>query len=144
MNKKLWLLLMVGTVQWMAAQEKEVKETVVAFFGAFHARDIAGLHRVCSANMVLHSINESAKGGIFSQENPEDFYKSIAGLPDNLKFEEKILSYKIQADGNMAQVWAPYEFYADGKLSHKGVDAFTLFNDNGSWKIIYLVDTRRR
>ena len=30
------------------------------------------------------------------------------------------------------------------KLSHSGVNAFTLFKEKDSWKIIYLIDTRRK
>ena len=30
------------------------------------------------------------------------------------------------------------------KLSHIGANAFTLYNDNGKWQIIHLVDTRRK
>ena len=29
-------------------------------------------------------------------------------------------------------------------FSHCGVNSFQLFNDNGQWKIIYLIDTRRK
>jgi hypothetical protein len=61
-----------------------------------------------------------------------------------MKFQEKILSYNIQIDGAMAQVWAPYEFYLNEKFSHSGVNAFTLFKEKDEWKIIYLIDTRRR
>ena len=67
----------------------------------------------------------------------------MARIPQTMKIEEKILTYKIQVDGTMANVWAPYEFYANGKLSHTGVNSFQLFKDEGIWKIIYLVDTRR-
>jgi len=43
----------------------------------------------------------------------------------------------------MANVWMPYEFWFNGNFSHCGVNFFKLFNDNGTWKIIYLIDTRR-
>jgi hypothetical protein len=44
----------------------------------------------------------------------------------------------------MAHAWTPYEFYINGKLSHKGVNAFTLYKDDGQWKIVHLIDTRRK
>jgi hypothetical protein len=44
----------------------------------------------------------------------------------------------------MAHVWAPYEFYINDKLSHTGVNTFTLFKEKDIWKIIYLIDTRRK
>jgi len=61
-----------------------------------------------------------------------------------MKFQEKILNYSIQFDGAMAHVWAPYEFYLNDKLRHSGVNTFTLYKEKDSWKIIYLIDTRRK
>jgi hypothetical protein len=54
------------------------------------------------------------------------------------------LSYAIQVDESMGHVWTPYEFYVNGKSSHKGVNAFTLFKKDNTWKIVRLVDTRRK
>ena len=62
----------------------------------------------------------------------------------DLKFFEKIISFSIQVDGAMAHAWTPYEFYINEKLIHKGVNAFTLFKEDNSWKIIHLIDTRRK
>jgi hypothetical protein len=43
-----------------------------------------------------------------------------------MKFQEKLLSLPIQIDVAMLHAWTPYEFYINEKLSHKGVNAFTL------------------
>ena len=98
--------------------------------------------------MILQSIQEQSNGAKLSDEPASAFYKSIASIPSNFNFQEKILSYSIQVDGAMANVWTPYEFYINGVLSHKGVNAFTLFKENSQeasgWKIIYVIDTRRK
>jgi hypothetical protein len=70
--------------------------------------------------------------------------KSIARIPKDKKFEEKLLGFNIQVDGNMANAWTPYEFWYEGEFSHCGVNSFQLIKDDGEWKIIYLVDTRRK
>jgi hypothetical protein len=44
----------------------------------------------------------------------------------------------------MASVWAPYKFYLGDKFSHCGVDVFQLMKTGDGWKIIYIVDTRRK
>ena len=44
----------------------------------------------------------------------------------------------------MEHVWTTYEFYVNGTLSHTEVNAFTLFKKDNHWKIIYLIDTRRK
>jgi len=127
------------------AQQQDVQKTIESFFEAFHQKDTIKLKSVCSDKLILQSISESVtKGNKLSEENIKEFYKSIASIPSNLKFEEKILNYNIQIDGSMAHVWTPYEFYLNDKLSHSGVNAFTLFKEKDSWKIIYLIDTRRK
>ena len=127
------------------AQKKEVQQCIESFFEGFHQRDSIKIKLVCSEKMILQSISEStAKGNKLSNETANEFYKSIASIPTTLKFQEKILSYNIQIDGSMAHVWAPYEFYLNDKFSHSGVNTFTLFKEKDSWKIIYLIDTRRK
>ncbi|MFV8270073.1 nuclear transport factor 2 family protein [Flavobacterium sp. GT2N3] len=130
------------------AQKQEIQKVVETFFEAFHAKDTLKLKALCEDTMILQSIAENAKGATLSNEKPEVFFNSIASIPSELKIQEKILSYSIQVDGSMAHAWTPYEFYVNGKLSHKGVNAFTLFKknsrDNSGWKIVHLIDTRRK
>jgi ketosteroid isomerase-like protein len=126
------------------AQNQEIQKVVENFFEAFHAKDTLKLQSLCDDTMILQSISENTKGTKLSNERPQAFFKSIASIPAELKFQEKILSYAIQVDGSMAHAWTPYEFYLNGKLSHKGVNAFTLFKKDNSWKIVHLIDTRRK
>lgn len=143
MRKIILLGFMVFTIS-LQAQNQEVQKTIETFFEGFHSRDSLKIKSVCADKIILQSIAENAKGGRLSDESAKEFYHSIATIPVDFDFQEKILSYSIQVDGTMAHAWTPYEFYMKGKLSHKGVNAFTLFKDNGSWKIIYVIDTRRR
>ncbi|KAF2337615.1 nuclear transport factor 2 family protein [Flavobacterium nitrogenifigens] len=127
------------------AQKQEIQKCIESFFDGFHQRDSAKIKLVCGDKIILQSISESTvKGNKLSNESAKEFYKSIASIPVSMKFQEKILSYNIQIDGSMAHVWTPYEFYINDKLSHTGVNAFTLFKEKDSWKIIYLIDTRRK
>ena len=126
------------------AQKEDVQKTIETFFEGFHAKDTVKIKSTCSEKLILQSISESPKGNKFSEESPKEFYVSMATIPADVKFEERILSYHIQVDGTMANVWTPYEFYINGKFSHKGVNAFTLFKDATGWKIVHLIDTRRK
>lgn len=126
------------------AQNVEVQSTIEHFFEAFHAKDTLKLKSICSSKIILQSIQENSNNAELSDESASEFYKSIALIPKELKFQEKIMSYSIQVDGTMAHVWTPYEFYLNDTLSHKGVNAFTLFKENDVWRIIYVIDTRRK
>ena len=138
-----FLLILIFSIS-VNAQNQEVQKTIETFFEAFHAKDTVKLKSICSDKIILQSIQENANGGKLSDEVASEFYKSIASIPTNFNFQEKILSYSIQVDGTMAHAWTPYEFYINGKLSHKGVNSFTLFKENDVWKIIYCIDTRRK
>lgn len=146
--RKVLIVIVLFSSANSQAQNQEIQEVVESFFEAFHAKDTLKLKALCDDTMVLQSIAENAKGTKLSNEKPETFFKSIASIPVALKFQEKILSYSIQVDGSMAHVWTPYEFYVNGKLSHKGVNAFTLFRkdstETSGWKIVHLIDTRRK
>mgnify|MGYP006052843673 FL=1 len=140
-----FLLLFSLTI---SAQEKEIKQSISVFFEGLQSADTLKIQSVCHKEMKLQSIMEKNMVGTLSFETNEEFYKSIASLPKNLKIEERLLSYKIQIDGSMAQVWTPYEFYIDGKLSHIGTNSFTLLlektPETSGWKIVHIIDTRRK
>jgi len=135
--RKLILILMVFTFQFATAQQADVKKVIEDFFVAFHAKDTIKIKEYCDDKMILKIIEEN-KNQVFTQSF-SDFFKSISSAPKEMKFEEILLSYDIKIDGKLASVWAPYEFYVNGKLSHKGVDVFQLFYDKKQWGIISLV-----
>ncbi|MES2862578.1 MAG: nuclear transport factor 2 family protein [Bacteroidota bacterium] len=132
----------------ISAQEKQIKQSISVFFEGLQTADTLKIQTVCHKEMKLQSIMEKNTIGTLSFESNEEFYKSIAAIPKDLKIEERLLSYKIQIDGSMAQVWTPYEFYVNEKLSHIGTNSFTLLLENnpeGSrWKIVHIIDTRRK
>lgn len=142
--KNISLIVLLLLTTYSQAQNPEIKKVVETFFDGFHAKDSAKIKSVCDPKMILQSISESSKGNVLSNETANQFYKSITSIPADLIFHEKIIDYTIQIDGSMAHAWTPYEFYINGKLSHKGVNAFTLFKEKEDWKIIYIIDTRRK
>lgn len=142
---KQFVTLFIFFLGWNAnAQQSEIENTVKTFFTGFHAKDTVKIKSVCHDKMMLQSIIEGQKGAKLVDEKATEFYKSFSTFPADMKFEEKILSYKVEVDGAMAHAWTPYEFYINGKLSHSGVNAFTFFKENNVWKIIHIIDTRRK
>jgi len=142
--KKIALIAFSFFAMHLQAQEADIKKTIAIFFEGLHTGDTLKIKSVCSDKMILQSIIENAKGAKFDHEDISEFYKSIASIPKDMKIEERLLDHKIQIDGSMAHAWTPYEFYVNGKLSHSGVNSFQLYKDNGVWKIVYIIDTRRK
>lgn len=126
------------------SQENQPKATIEAFFSAFHQKDSLTLRTFCHKEISLQTVANTKNGTQLKSDKLEDFLKSIASIPNTMKIFEKLLDYKVTIDGDLAHVWTPYEFYVNDTLSHVGVNAFTLLNDNGKWRIIHLIDTRRK
>ena len=124
----------------------EVKQTIVTFFEGFHQQDSIIMQSVTSDDMTLRSIGPQKDGStaLSSPTTRAAFLKSILSIPETMTFEERLLDFQIAVDGAMAIAWTPYEFYFNDQFSHCGVNNFTLFNTNGQWKIIAIVDTRRK
>lgn len=125
-------------------QAKQIKQSISIFFDGLQAADTLKMQSVCHKEMKLQSIMEKNSIGSLTFQTNSEFYKSIASIPKTLKIEERILDYKIQIDGSMAQVWTPYEFYVNEKLSHIGTNSFTLLLENNVWKMVHIIDTRRK
>lgn len=130
------------------AQEDEnakVKATIDVFFEGFHKGDTTLMKSVMMDKMLLQTtyITKDGNHALVSEESSK-LISAIAKRPNDQKWDERLLNYNIQIDGIMAHVWTPYEFWLNDEFSHCGVNSFQLFNDNGQWKIIYLIDTRRK
>jgi hypothetical protein len=127
------------------SETENVKETIIAFFDAFHKQDSTALKTMADGNIKMQSISVNKEGKtILTESDYYQFVKNIAGIPKDRTFKEKLLDFTIKVDGNMANAWTPYEFWYQEKLSHCGVNSFQLMKEDDKWKIIYLVDTRRR
>lgn len=128
-------------------EEDALKDAVNNLFAAMQNGDTIRT-RICfdaSARLQTVRVNPKNKQTILDTETVDDFIKQVAAIrARNLRIEERITSYDIKIDGPLAAVWVGYEFYIDGKISHKGVDAFQLFKSPGGWKIIQLCDTRHK
>jgi hypothetical protein len=143
--RQVFILLFFGlSIGVFAQEEKAIKQSISVFFEGLQTSDTLKIQSVCHKEMKLQSITEKNTVGGLSYQSNSDFYKSVAAIPKNLKIEERLLSYNIQIDGTMANVWTPYEFYTNEKLSHIGVNSFTLLLENNIWKIVHIIDTRRK
>jgi hypothetical protein len=126
-------------------EEMAAKQAVVQFFEGFHKKDSVMMQQVVHKDLILQTTYMNKKGeAVLRNQDATGFIKAVVSRAESPVWKEKILSYSIQVDGTMANVWTPYEFWLDGKFLHCGVNSFQLFKDDGNWKIIYLFDTMRK
>lgn len=127
------------------SEETKVKEVVDTFFRGFHAKDSLMMKSVFHEQPVIQTIGRTKEGKIkLVNEELDKVLRGIVGIPSKSEFKEVIHDYDIKIDGEMANAWTPYSFYMNGTFSHCGVNSFQLLKVEEEWKIIYLIDTRRK
>ena len=63
--------------------------------------------------------------------------------PGQATHEERIHDAVVHVDGDVATVWAPFEFLVDGKIDHCGRDIANLVRIDGRWVIAAIEDNGR-
>jgi hypothetical protein len=58
--------------------------------------------------------------------------------------EERIRDAVVHVDGDVATVWAPFDFLIDGKIDHCGRDIANLVRVDGRWIIAAIADNGRK
>ena len=146
---KHFLILLTGALFFSLAgiaqtAEDSVKAAVNKMFDAMKDSDPSTLKGCFGDSVVFQTITRDKTGNlVVVNESVNDFAESISKLPKGAA-DERISFETIKIDGPLAIVWAPYNFYYNGKFSHCGMDSFQLVRFSDGWKIQYIIDTRRR
>lgn len=139
------ILICCTSVYAQKDDTKDIQQTIALFFEGFHERDSTKIKQATSIYISLQTIAlDSVGNAVLKAEVFKDFLKSISSIPTTVQFQEKLLSFNIQVDGEMAHAWVPYEFWMNATFSHCGVNSFQLLKEKDIWKIIYLIDTRHK
>lgn len=126
------------------SEEQAVKEVIISLFDGMRAKDAEMVMKSFSSDAMMQTVIADPSGTRVGSNSVEDFGKRIASTPVETELDERILDYQIKIDGNMAAAWTPYEFYVNGNFSHCGVNSFQLVKMSEGWKIVYIIDTRRK
>lgn len=123
-----------------SSEADSVKETINRFFDAMRNSDSSGIKSTLASGAIFQSITRENE---VRTEEIRGFIASVAKAPKG-SLDERISFTTVNVDGSLAAVWTPYEFYYNGQFSHCGVNSFQLHKENGTWKIRYVIDTRRK
>lgn len=128
----------------LTAEEQAVRQVVDQLFVAMWEADSSKAAQVFHPSARLFTAANDASGNPVLQTTViADFVKTIGSLQAG-RFKEDLTTYDIFVDDNLGTVWATYSFYVDGVFSHCGVDAFQLCKTTQGWKIVQIIDTRRK
>jgi hypothetical protein len=146
MKKLLFLIFIILlSIKTFAQQTDQdaVKQTINNMFDAMRKGDSTLLRSTFARGIAFQGVANKKDETTLVTENPDDFIKAV-GTPHKGVWDERVTFKDIKIDGDLASVWAPYKFYLNGQFSHCGVDVFQLMRTKTGWKIIYIVDTRRK
>jgi hypothetical protein len=118
--------------------EAAVLVPVQAMFDGMAHRDAAAIKAPWLPGGVLVVV----QNGVLSQLTVE-FWANRVATSGTTQIEERIHDPEVRIDHDLAVVWAPFNFFIDGKLDHCGRDLFSLNAKNGKWQIVALAATTR-
>jgi hypothetical protein len=117
-----------------AAERVAVLKAVQTFFNTMTARDVEGMRKVLLPEGRFHFVDTRKSAPVHGTFTGEE---SLANLRKSTQtHRERMWDAELRVRGPIATVWAPYDFWTDGTLSHCGVDAFDLVKADSGWRIV--------
>jgi len=129
----------ISSLQAGTTEQQAVLQPVMALFDGMAKRDSEAMKKtlLTGGTMVL------MRDGKPTQMTFEAFVDRV-GRPGTTQIEERIHYPLVRIDHDLAVVWAPFEFLADGKVDHCGTDLFNLVRVDGKWLIARVAETGRK
>lgn len=125
-------------------EEEQVEAVIKSLFDGMRVKNPDQVAAAFSKDAMMQTVIAKPEGSEVGSNAVADFVTRIASTPAETQLDERILEYQIKIDGTMASVWTPYHFYVNDKFSHCGVNSFQLVKMADGWKIVYIIDTRRK
>ena len=115
--------------------EDQIKAVILKTFSAMKSVDSVALKSCFTEKALLHISQVRPEGNVVREVPIASFVKNVmTRKPGDM--DERVLSWgPILIDYEIATAWVPYEFYLNGKFTHKGVDAFILVKVGEEYKI---------
>lgn len=122
----------------------EVRAVIDQLFEGMRTGDSTMVAATFHPDIQMITTFTNKEGNPASHKGSAAEFKKAVGTPHDEVWDERISEVVIQIDDNLAQVWMNYAFYLDDALSHCGVNAVQMIRTEEGWKMIHLMDTRRR
>lgn len=117
-----------------AGQEAAVLAAMDRYLLAVSANDLDAMAAMQTPDGMTYRARAVEGGGMEVVGRPNSYWVDPA-RKDAKTFRERYWAPTVVVRGSIAVVWAPYEFWIDGKTSHCGVDAFSFVKIDGAWRV---------
>jgi hypothetical protein len=132
-----------ASTQPSSSERDAILKTVQGFFDTMTAKDVEGARQLLQPQGRFHAMRmRDGKPDVRAFSNEEYFADLQAG---KRKLQERMWNPEVRIQGPIATMWAPYDFWIDGKFSHCGIDAFDLIKTEEGWKIaggVYTIESK--
>ena len=118
-----------------------VVQVVNDLFDAMRRQDGQAMRALHMPEVALVRVPENAAPTV-RLGSPDAFINSIVNAPAEPR--ERMWDAEVRIDGNLATLWAPYDFHLGDNFSHCGVDALQLVRTNTGWRIASIAYTVHR
>lgn len=128
-------LLVAETDQ--ADERGAVTQAAEALFAAMRTRDTAALRTLMHPRAQIVAVRD----GRVSVRSADEWIGGLSLTAGELI--ERMWDPRVQLDGDLATLWAPYDIHVGERFSHCGMDAFQFVRVDGAWKMITVTFTGR-
>lgn len=124
-----------------AAAHGEARSAILVatetLFQAMEEKDTAALRTLIHPRALIVSVSDRGVG----VRTADEWIPSVVRTPEVLR--ERMWDARIEIDGDLGTLWAPYDFHLGERFSHCGMDAFQFVREGGAWRLISVAFTRR-
>ncbi|WP_425234383.1 nuclear transport factor 2 family protein [Ulvibacterium sp.] len=120
------------------ADKQKIKSVIQQFFESLETKDSVLMQETTMDEAQIWRRYNNKKPIEMDMRFSKDDLPKMYTLPD---VKEEAVQFEISVGDGIAMAWVPYEFWIEDRFSHCGIDAFTLFEENGNWKIISVAYT---
>jgi len=117
-----------------AGEEAAVLAVMDRYTHAISKNDLEAMTAMQTPDGMTYRARVTEDGGMEVVGRPNSYWVDPSH-GDGRVVRERYWSPTVLVRGSIAVVWAPYEFWIDGKTSHCGVDVFDFVKISGEWRV---------
>ena len=117
-----------------SGEETAVLAAMDRYMTAISTTDLQAMEKMQTPEGMTYRGRATDDGGMEIVAHPNSYWVDPS-QDDGHTYRERYWSPTVLVRGGIAVVWAPYEYWIDGKTSHCGVDVFDFVKMGGVWRV---------
>lgn len=123
-----------GPAGHQSGEEAAVLAAMDRYMHVISANDLQAMAAMQTPDGMTYRARATQGGAMEIIARPNSYWVDPARA-DGSVVRERYWSPTVLVRGAIAVVWAPYEFWVDGKTSHCGIDVFDFIKIDGEWRV---------